>query len=210
VVAESGLRRDGVSRIMNQIDQVVYINLDERVDRNTQVQQELRCFPPEKVRRFAAIRNDRGLVGCVQSHIAVLELAKREGWRNVLIVEDDMVWTAFNETLLGELLMRSYDVVLLSGTYVRCGADMRLQSAQTTAAYIVAAHYYDTLLENYRRGLYRLVLGGADRHFALDQYWKLLQKKDTWFIAQPVMCIQRPGYSDIEKRVVNYTKAYAK
>ena len=56
---------------MESIGRVVYINLDERVDRKQQIQQELATVFPS-VERFAAIKREHGGIGCVMSHIAVL------------------------------------------------------------------------------------------------------------------------------------------
>lgn len=40
--------------------------------------------------------------------------------------------------------------------------------------------------------------------FALDMYWKKLQERDNWYIIYPPMSIQSAGYSDIQKKDVNY------
>jgi hypothetical protein len=37
-----------------------------------------------------------------------------------------------------------------------------------------------------------------------DQSWKVLQPHNNWYIFNPKLGYQRPGYSDIEKRLVNY------
>jgi hypothetical protein len=44
------------------------------------------------------------------------------------------------------------------------------------------------------------------RNFALDQYWKLLQKVDKWYLIIPLTVNQKIDYSDIEKRKMNYTR----
>jgi len=198
---------------MESIGRVVYINLDERVDRNQQIQQELATVFPV-VERFAAIKQANGAIGCTMSHIAVLERAKAEGWPSVLIVEDDFAWRNKEAGLpvLERLLKKPYDVIVLTATYIHIAThtkvDLRLQSCQTTTAYVVAAAYYDTLLANYKEGLAALQAGGDYRVCALDQYWKRLQVRDRWFIVQPILGIQRPGYSDIEGRVVNYVRYF--
>jgi glycosyl transferase family 25 len=95
--------------MFDAIEHVVYINLDERVDRKTQIQRELLAvFPSSKVTRFSAIKAIHGGVGCSMSHIAVLEMAKQEGWSNVMIVEDDFMWTQREEgaPILEKLLKR--------------------------------------------------------------------------------------------------------
>ena len=106
------------------VEHVVYINLDHRTDRLEQVTAELApYFPPEKVTRFSAIQLDRGALGCTLSHIAVLELAKAKGWKNVLVLEDDAMWKAeqFEEAYatLDRLASNPYDAIMLSSGCAR-------------------------------------------------------------------------------------------
>jgi glycosyl transferase family 25 len=196
--------------MFDAIEHVVYINLDERVDRKTQIQRELlSVFPAHKITRFPAIRNAVGGIGCSMSHIAVLEMAKKEGWSNVLIVEDDYVWIPSLEEgapVLEKLLKRKFDVIVLSGTYVDSNKEShRLNSCQSTTAYVVSNQYYDTLLANYKEGVALLESTGEYKTYALDQFWKRLQPVGLWYCVRPLLGFQRPGYSDIEKRVVNYS-----
>ena len=199
--------------MFDAIERVVYINLDERVDRKLQVQQELlKVFPAEKIQRFAAIRTDFGGFGCSMSHIAVLEMAKREGWSNVLIVEDDFVWASridASAKVLTRLMSNPYDAIVLGGTLIRCDmASLKLESCQSTTAYIVDRIYIDRMLENYKEGLQKLQETGDYPTYALDQYWKRLHASGRWYIVMPIMGAQRPGYSDIEKRNVNYLRLF--
>jgi len=199
--------------MFDAIERVVYINLDERVDRKLQVQQELlKFFPAEKIQRFAAIRTEFGGIGCSMSHIAVLEMAKREGWRNVLIVEDDFVWASridASEKILTRLMSNPYDAIVLGGSLIRCDlVSFRLESCQSTTAYIVDRGYIDRMLENYKEGLQKLQETGDYPTYALDQYWKRLHASGRWYIIMPIMGAQRPGYSDIEKRNVNYLRLF--
>lgn len=199
--------------MFDAIERVVYINLDERVDRKLQVQQELlKVFPAYKIQRFAAIRDDVGGIGCTMSHIAVLEMAKREGWRNVLIVEDDFMWAPSidaSSKVLTHLLFSPYDAIVLGGTWVRYDPiTLKLESCQTTTAYIVTGDYIDRMLENYNEGLQKLRETGDYPTYALDQYWKRLHASGRWYIVMPIMAAQRPGYSDIEKRNVNYLRYF--
>jgi hypothetical protein len=146
------------------------------------------------------------------SHIAVLEMAKREGWRNVLIVEDDFIWASSivaSSKVLTRLLFNPYDAIVLGGTWVRYDpTTLKLESCQTTTAYIVAGDYIDRMLENYNEGLQKFRDTGDYPTYALDQYWKRLHASGRWYIVMPVMAAQRPGYSDIEKRNVNYLRYF--
>jgi glycosyl transferase family 25 len=199
--------------MFDDIEKVVYINLDERVDRKLHVQRELlKVFPVTKLHRLPAIKNTtNGGIGCSMSHIAVLEKAKQEGWRNVLIVEDDFTWANLEEggPVLSKLLFNPYDVIVLTGTYVKYTPETyKLRSCQTTTAYIVHSSYYDTLIANYKDGVRLLQETGQYTQYALDQYWKLLQAKDNWYVVYPVMGFQIPGFSDIESKFVDYRRFY--
>lgn len=192
------------------VEKVVYINLDERMDRRTEVESELlRVFPANRIERFSAIRRSPGAIGCTLSHKAVIERAKAEGWKNVLVVEDDMNWNypalAESAAHIRHIISRNtWDVVLFSGCYVQCSWDGRVQSAQTSTCYLIRQEYYDTLISNLQESVAGLMRGGNYAEFALDQYWKRLQPRDRWWVALPMACYQRPGFSDIEGCVVDY------
>ena len=197
--------------MFDSIERVVYINLAERKDRRAHVEKELAIFPAAKVVRFDAIKRDLGGIGCTMSHIAVLEMAKREGWPNVLIVEDDLKWInkEAGSASFDALLTRPYDVIVVGGTVVECDPlTNKLIRCQTTTAYLVNQHYYDTLLANFNEGLTLLDKSGDYTTYALDQHWKGIQARDNWFIVRPNLASQRASYSDIEKRVVNYSRSF--
>jgi len=193
------------------VDHVVYINLDHRTDRWEQILAELAPhFPPEKVTRFSAIRRDNGALGCTESHIAVLEMAKAAGWKNVLILEDDAMWIAENfeeaYATLERLAAGAYDTIMLSSACARWYiGSLKLISAQTASAYLVNSSYYDTLLSNFRESKDLFEVSNDGPKHAHDQYWKRLQQRDNWFVVIPSLMKQRPGYSDIERKVVDYS-----
>jgi len=193
------------------IDKIIYINLDEATERRTQIETELADIPKEKILRFPAIKEDWGAIGCTKSHIACLQLAIDNGWKNVLIMEDD---AAFQNKETGEPLFRSviqnpYDVIVLGGSFIQWDhTTNRVSSIHTTTAYLVASHYYRTLLDNFQEGLYYLLATGEYGQFAIDQYWKRLIQRDCWFVIYPCLVIQRPGYSFIEKRDVDYREYF--
>ena len=194
---------------MELIEKVVYINLERRKDRLEQIQQELSIFPPEKVQRFNAISHEKGLIGCVKSHIAVLEMAILQNWKNVLIVEDDMQWSNFSEVILRNLLSQPYDVIGLGGTFVRYNKHTYKASFfSTTTAYVISNHYYSVLLQNFKEGCQKLIESYEPPKYALDRYWQQIQSRDNWYIIMPPICIQRPSYSDIENTNVNYNSLF--
>lgn len=193
------------------VDKVVYINLEKRPDRNEHMKEITKTFG-DKVMRFNAIEDNIGLVGCSQSHIAVLEMAIQNNWKNILIMEDDAEWNSFkNNYLRLEFLAKNYpyDVILLGGVCVYKHPNDRLISAQTATAYLVNNHYYSKLLGNLKEALDLLKRTNHHVLYANDQHWKNLQKVDNWYIiADPCMVYQRPDYSNIENKQVDYRSAF--
>ena len=190
---------------MDRIQRVIYINLQHRTDRKEQIEKELSVFPEYKIIRFDAIyEKTRGHLGCSKSHIAVLEMAIANKWGNYLVVEDDMLWNNFEagSQILSKLYSNNPDVIVLGGTAVTCDpVTYKLNKCHCTTAYLVFEHYYETLLTNFKEGA--SLLEEKYNHvtpYAVDQHWNILQQKDNWYIVYPIMCFQRAGYSDINKR----------
>ncbi len=156
---------------MDQIEKVVYINLAYRTDRRAQIEKELSVFPSEKVIRFDAIKNENGAIGCTMSHIAVLQMAIDQRWKNYLVVEDDMAWKNYEAgiQILKRLINLNYDVIMLGGYYVDYNKETyKLISAQTTTSFIVNESYYMTLLDKFKEGLHNLQETGISRNYAID------------------------------------------
>jgi len=189
------------------IEKVIYINLPHRIDRKLEIEAELsKYFSPEKIERFDAIFNPRGNIGCTQSHIAVLELAIRNNWSNYLVVEDDAIFSNFDVgyPILNSLVTNDFDVIQLGSTYTKYDKQTyKTSKAWTTTAYIVQKKYYNVLLNNFKEGLHYLMQTNIGQRFAIDVYMGILQQKDNWYVVVPSLMIQRAGYSDIERAVIN-------
>ena len=194
------------------IEKVVYINLDHRTDRKIQLESELQqYFPVEKIQRFNAIKHNHGGIGCTMSHIAVLEMAIENNWNNCLILEDDAVWSNFSKSypILEKLANNSFDVITLGIAHATYTSEFKLCSGQTATAYLINQHYYQTLLGNFKEGLEQFLKTRNYGVYALDQYWKCLQAKDNWYCVIPSLMIQKPSFSDIERKHTDYIKQFS-
>jgi hypothetical protein len=61
------------------------------------------------------------------------------------------------------------------------------------------------MIENYREGVSKLMRDPTNKlAFALDMYWKPLQRSGRWFLIVPLTITQLVCYSDIEKREKSY------
>jgi len=193
------------------IEKVVYINLEHRTDRRQEIESELSIFPSEKIQRFNAIKENFGALGCTKSHIAVLEMAISEGWSNYLVIEDDGMWSNFDKSypILESLSKNPYDVIVLGAVVpVYDKITYKLQKSQTTTSFLVNKHYYKTLLQNFKDGAHGLTLTRSPPMYALDMYWQRIQARDNWYLVAPSLVVQRPSYSDIEKKHVDYVKQF--
>jgi GR25 family glycosyltransferase involved in LPS biosynthesis len=193
---------------------VFYINLKHRIDRmyHTETQFKTMGITAERV---DAIECKNGAIGCALSHIKCIELAKQRQLPYACICEDDILFLKPEQTKksVSDILDSTvqWDVILLGANiappyFKLTNQCMTVRNAQTTTGYIIKQAYYDTLLQNIRTGISGLLLYQKPKVYAIDIYWKKLQKLDHWIILVPLAVVQRPDYSDIEHREVNYTK----
>ena len=197
----------------------MFINLDSRTDRRTHFESQFGNIRLGlQPQRFAAIRNADGAIGCSMSHIACMEMAIKKKWDHVLVCEDDA--TIINPDQLVDQVNHffnrfndSWDVLLLAGNNYQpfrqeSPEAVRVANCQTATAYLVRRPYFETLLANFREGLGKLKAEPTKQpKYAIDQYWKLLQRTGRWYLIVPISVIQRPDYSDISKQHVNYSDA---
>jgi len=201
---------------ISDIKNILYINLEARTDRRANVETQLPRIGLANFERFNAVKTTNGLVGCCLSHIKCLELAKKRGYEHVLISEDDILFLdpALFVKQLNTFLANKHkwDVVIFAGNnvppYERIDDTcIAVSSCQTTTCYLVAGHYFDTLIANFKEGLSKLLLE-PERHidYGLDKYWFKLQRKDNWFLITPLTVVQREDYSDIQNKRTNFMR----
>jgi glycosyl transferase family 25 len=176
---------------MKGIDKIVWINSKNRADRYTNMRSRLQALGLwNEAERFSAIHggevnwNDpeysvytktdviqelnNGEMGCFISHREVWKLAKKNGWKKTLILEDDALFCDdFIETV--ELLISmtpEYDMLYLGQWNYDRGSDRgeraalkeliyedefsvyKAERCWLTHAYIVDSSAIDTLLQN--------------------------------------------------------------
>jgi len=200
------------------LDKIVYINLAHRTDRRALMEKEvLPTFPADKVSRFEAVKHEHGIIGCVMSHIAVLEDAMKSGCKNILMLEDDARWTTDASTYSNAMTMietlvdaNRYDVISLGCTSAEYEyASLRLKHGYTTSSYLVNGPYIPTLLANFKEGLTYLLETNPgsvyNYEYAIDGYWMRVMKPDRWYMPVPPPITQRPDYSDIVREIRDLT-----
>jgi GR25 family glycosyltransferase involved in LPS biosynthesis len=203
--------------LLQSLKNVLYINLDERPDRKTEVESELEKVGFTSYTRFPAIRMHPGDLGCSISHIECITMARDAGWDYVVVFEDDVVFTnpdLFIGQLEGFLEAHpdDWDFLFLGGNNAGAYSQIdeycvKVSRCQTSFAYIVRRHYYDTLIECIQSNIEKQMRAESDSGcYAIDMSWFHLQERDRWFLLTPLSLIQRPNYSDIIGCNTDYTK----
>ena len=199
------------SQARDTIDAAVYINLAERENRRMHIEKELHKVKNvcKAIERIDAVKNDLPPKGCAMSHIKALKRAKAQGWKSVMIVEDDLEFRDDHVALLIAYAVRSYkfDVLMISGNIIskkiQTPGLSKALKVQTTSYYVVRDHYYDTLINTFDESAKNLSNRNIG-NFAIDIHWSKLQQRDNWLIFTPTLGIQKRGYSDIGKKYVDY------
>uniref|UniRef100_A0A6C0IDS7 Glycosyl transferase family 25 domain-containing protein n=1 Tax=viral metagenome TaxID=1070528 RepID=A0A6C0IDS7_9ZZZZ len=192
----------------HNIDKIIYINLNKREDRKLSIENELEKYGFKNYERFEAIETKGfGIVGCTMSHLSVLKIAKERNYKNILILEDDFVFsvnkTKFDILLDGFFQLEiPFDVCMLSYNMIQnkpteYSIINQVVEAQAASGYIVNNHYYDTLINLYEKSFPLLETTKQHWIYANDQIWKQLQKKDLWYYFVERIGKQIAGYSDI-------------
>ena len=202
------------------VPRLAYINLDKCVARRQQVERELeRILTLSKheplVYRFPAVSCKNGALGCLMSHVLVLQQALTMNQKqNILVFEDDMQFVQYDRQSINAKLQEAVDNFGASGWDVIVfsqfchkwetipGVDqlMRLKNCSSTAGYLVEASYIPKLLREWKQHLLQVwhkdTFDPADH---LDQVQvRLQQTDDVWLGFRQTICKQRPAYSDIE------------
>lgn len=197
------------------VDKIIYINLAKRTDRKERLLSDLlKVCPKDKIIRFDAIHHNPGWIGCAKSHIAALEIAQKNNWKNVLILEDDAILNSPAKVNIGyenlqKIVSGHWDGIclgLLNSVYDQ--NTMRISQSLSTVAYMVNNHYYSVIIDNFKEALAKLEETREYSNYAIDQWWWKIMKRDNWFGTNPSVFIQSKTYSDISSEIYHATDDY--
>jgi len=198
--------------MVDKIDHIFYINLDRREDRRELIEKELiKMDLISKAERFPAIEHVKGYVGCSYSHLECIKLAKERKYKNILIFEDDFEFIVTKDYFYKKmeiLINEEWDVLFLSYKSKKFKKidenKLKFICTITASGYIIKEHYYDKLIDLYEQAVIKLIKTNNRNLYANDTCWRDLILKDEWYGIIDRIGKQRPSYSDLEKRMVNY------
>ncbi len=207
---------------MNTLDNIVCINLDSREDRWSECLKEFKNLNIEHlVQRYPAVSNKIGILGCTMSHVNCIKIAKEKKYKNVLILEDDVV---FNTDIFHDVLIKTFnqlDSNNLKYDMLYLGANLRghdnklidknlakIVSAKTTHAYIINSSIYDYIIDAYSKidwnDEYSWSQQNPNRMNIDVWYINNIQKRGNTYGTYPAIADQRASYSDLTKQHSDY------
>ena len=202
-----------------KIDKIYCISLKERKDRRDFLKSQFQKLDHE-VTFHIVERNSDPVRGCLESHIECIQEAKELGFNNIIMLEDDIL---INEKILEDIksihIPDNFDMFYL-GYHVNDGMKfgtniLKLLSAQTTHAYIMNSRIFDFVLNNIEKEWDTINEWNMRNKYesrtnfnvrAIDLFyakWIHHQRGNTYGI-YPILIHQKPDYSDIEKRNIDY------
>ena len=200
--------------IKNYISHVIYINLDSRVDRKNKLMTTLSMFDPNQIHRISGIIDKNPNLGATKSHLMALEMAAKNNYENVLILEDDAIWANIKTSypIFEGLVKNPYDVIMLGAFHPEYNKNTyKLKFAWAAHAYLVNQSYYKKIIESFKNKIKEwdnnTSTNKKNTDIAPDALFPEMQKTDNWFVVYPHLMAQDVTRSNVSGGIVNYANA---
>ena len=193
-------------------DEIYCINLDHRTDRWEHVQKEFeKVGILDRVKRFSAIKEDNGNVGLIKSNLAIIEMAKSKDLNNVLVFEDDIKFIVDDpekhlKNAISQIGNLDWSLFYLGANthekLIKIKPNLiLLKNAYATHSLAYNKKIYDKVIQKYKKT--KMIKKKKD---IIDVYLaRQIQRKHVCLMVNPMLTTQISDYSDIEKRLVDYS-----
>jgi len=154
-------------------------------------------------------------LGCTLSHKKCIEYAKKMNYEKVLILEDDVIFKG----KLPKTINKDFGIYYLgynvTNGYRYDKNTLKFNGVFCTHSYILHSKLYDEILKDLNSNWWDKInnLNEYEKKFnwnlhTIDQYYsKILSQKTNSYGLYPMICYQKPSYSNIEKQMVDYSKS---
>ena len=187
----------GKQNISKSVDGIFVISLKNRKDRRKKIATNLKKRKVVPFKFYNAVKNVKNPArGCLQSHINIIRQAKQKKLKSVMILEDDCKF--LKKPTLPEP-PKDWEMLYLGGNMEEViskeNPDWYQMRCWTTHSYIIKDVLYDKVISELKQ---------YDRE--IDRYYcNEIHKNHKVYMCQPMITEQLAGYSDIEKKKVDYT-----
>lgn len=186
----------GSQNICNIVDKVFCISLISRKDRRKKMKKHLKNRKV-KFNFYNAVKNTKNPAkGCLQSHLNIIRQAKKKKLKAIMILEDDCY---FIKKPVLPPVPKDWDMLYLGGNMEEVidkkdGEPWFQMRCWTTHSYIIKQNMYDILIQGLSKYTQEI-----DRYYCEE-----IHKQFKCYMCDPQITKQMAGYSDIEKKKVNY------
>lgn len=199
-----------------KIDRIFCINLPSRSDRWRDCLGEFEKLniSESEVVKFDAVPDKVGTVGCTKSHMEIVKVIKREGYKNVLILEDDfLVINPIDLRELETIDIRDFGLFYLGANL---GDDPQIVNDRilkvkgytgTTHCYIMNDSVHDFILSHKwpweNKPLFKPTSDCKVKE--IDSFYsKSVIPNFNCYHYYPMIATQRDGFSDSDKRQTTF------
>ena len=205
------------------IDKVYCITIFNREDRQTKIMEQSDKYNIP-ITFLKVKKNEDPVKGCAMSHLECIKDAKKNNYKNVLILEDDMLFDdeiiqSYFDTKEIIQIPENFNIFFL-GYNANYGYRydkniIKLLSAQCAHSYILSNNVYDEILTNFDKDWSEFKewnerIGDEDKQdfsiHAIDLFYAkiICHRLNNSYGLYPMISYQQPGYSDIENKEVDY------
>lgn len=210
-------------KLNDYFDKIYCINLDRRTDRWEECEKIFKELDIT-VERFSATDGklltlphgdvyNAELAGSI-SHTEVIKLARNNGYKNILILEDDIEFNPDVNNLFSEYIKQvptDWDLLFFGGNHVGGSSIINTNVQRLFRSYAIHAygvnkqsydvliHYMETKIDKVKNTPEKLTPSVAADYFMAD-----LHKNLSVYGFRPHLAWQRTGFSDIQQAIMNY------
>ena len=186
-------------KLNKQLDGVraICINLKSRKEKKKymKIQCRRKNIP---LKFFVATKHENPKRGCLESHLTVMKEAIADGIKYLLIFEDDVKFK--RKVLPLPEVPEDWDMLYLGGTVHRI---VNRDNPNWTRVMCWTTHAYIVNLTNQK--LVDKIMEADKYDGEIDRFYlEHVHKGFNCYMANPMMAIQKQGFSDIEGQIVNY------
>jgi GR25 family glycosyltransferase involved in LPS biosynthesis len=196
----------------NHFDKIFAINLAEATERWQVFLLELQKIgvSPNEIIRMEAVDGNllpqkeglkKGELGCLMSHVKILQLAQQANYERILIFEDDVKFHDKFSRLFPKYIRQvpeNWDMLYFGGNHSETPLPfsknvLQVMDMRCTHAYAVHQRMYQTLIDNLQ-----------NCNVPIDIFYTQIQRKYKCYVFYPHVAWQHAGESYIRKENVNY------
>jgi glycosyl transferase family 25 len=200
-----------MSILSEYFDKVYCINLDSRPDRWEDAQKEFERVNFDEIVRYSGVNGAdlkisnhllSGENGILQTHINIIKECKENGLKNILIMEDDVYFSReiFKIKKYLDDVPDNWDMIYFGGNHLSGRPLEKVNERVVKLNYsfgLQCVAIKNTMFD-------KIISEVSNYEKQIDVYYAEWQDSINAYCFHPNIALQVTGFSDIQKKVVNY------